>query len=89
MHLIDAHRLAAGSLVGGPFGQPGVVAHSCREVNTTDAVAGGCSVANAIGSAFFRHWPSRPQMSYLYRLPLPGPGTNSSHTPDPPSLRIG
>ena len=56
---------------------------------TTDAVAGGCSVAAASGSAFSRQTPSRPQIAYLYRAPSPTPGMNSSHTPDPPSERIG
>ena len=35
------------------------------EVNTTDAVAGGCSARLAIGSALRRHRPSAPQMSNL------------------------
>ena len=38
---------------------------SYDEVNTTDAVAGGVSVANAIGSAFCLHTPSRPSTSNL------------------------
>src|SRR5580692_353918 len=59
------------------------------DVKTTDAVSGGTSVASAIGSALSRHTPSRPQTEYLYRAPSPAPGTNSSHTPDPPSERIG
>src|SRR6266513_2575167 len=62
---------------------------ACREAYTTDAVAGGCSAAVAIGSAFSRHTPSGPQTAYLYLVPSPIPGTNSSHTPDPPSERIG
>jgi hypothetical protein len=56
---------------------------------TTDAVAGGCSVAKAIGSAFSRQVPSRPRMRNLYLVPGPIPGRNSSHTPDEPSERIG
>ena len=56
---------------------------------TTDAVAGGTSVANAIGSALSRHWLSAPRIWNLYRAPSPTPGTNSSHTPDEPSERIG
>src|SRR5947209_396540 len=60
-----------------------------REVYTTDAVAGGISAEVAIGSAFSRHTPSGPQIAYLYLVPSPIPGTNSSHTPDPPSERIG
>src|ERR1700728_2728058 len=68
---------------------PAPSAHACRGVYTTDAVAGGCSVANAIGSAFCCHPPSLPQTEYLYLVPSPTPGTNSSHTPDPPRLRIG
>ena len=39
--------------------------HSYVDVCTTDAVAGGVSVANAIGSAFCRHTPSRPSTSNL------------------------
>ena len=53
-----------------------------REVNTTDAVAGGRSAALAIGSAFSRHTPSGPQIAYLYLAPSVTPGTKSSHTPD-------
>jgi hypothetical protein len=64
-------------------------AQECREVYTTDAVAGGCSVARASGSAFSRHTPSGPQMANLYLAPSVTPGTNSSHTPTPPSERIG
>ena len=60
-----------------------------REVNTTDAVAGGRSAALAIGSAFSRHTPSAPQIAYLYLAPSVTPGTKSSHTPEPPSERIG
>ena len=59
------------------------------EVNTTEAVAGGRSVARASGSAFSRHTPSGPQIAYLYLVPSPTPGTKSSHTPEPPSERIG
>ena len=62
---------------------------ACREVYTTDAVAGGVSAALAIGSAFSRHTPSGPQIAYLYLAPSLTAGTNSSHTPDPPSERIG
>ena len=60
-----------------------------REVNTTDAVPGGRSVAVASGSAFPRHTPSRPHTAYLYRAPSATPGMNSSHTPEPRSERIG
>ncbi len=56
---------------------------------TIDAVAGGTSAANAIGSAFSRHTPSWPRIWNLYRVPSPTPGTNSSQTPDEPSERIG
>ncbi len=58
-------------------------------MKTTDAVAGGRSVALASGSAFSRHTPSGPQTAYLYLVPSPTPGTNSSHTPELPSERIG
>ena len=58
-------------------------------VNTTDAFAGAISAANATGSAFSRQTPSRPRMANLYRVPVPMPGTNSSHTPVEPSARIG
>src|SRR6266566_8141728 len=60
-----------------------------REVNTTDAVAGGFSAALAIGSAFSRHTPSGPQIAYLYLAPSITPGMKSSHTPELPSERIG
>ena len=63
--------------------------HAYCEVYTTEAVAGGVSAALAIGSALSRHTPSGPQIAYLYLAPSPTPGTNSSHTPDPPSERIG
>ncbi len=63
--------------------------HSYEDCSTTEAVAGGASVARAIGSAFCRQTPSRPRISYLYLVPAPGPGTNSSHTPVDPSARIG
>src|SRR6476646_4673191 len=63
--------------------------HVYCEVYTTEAVAGGVSAALAIGSAFSRHTPSGPQIAYLYLAPSVTPGTNSSHTPDPPSERIG
>ena len=56
---------------------------------TTDAVAGGTSEKKAIGSAFSRHTPSWPRIWNLYLVPSPTPGTNSSHTPDEPSERIG
>ena len=56
---------------------------------TTDAVAGGFSAALAIGSAFSRHTPSGPQIAYLYLAPSVTPGMKSSHTPEPPSERIG
>jgi hypothetical protein len=58
-------------------------------VYTTDAVAGGSSVALASGSAFSRQTPSGPQIAYLYLVPSVTPGTKSSHTPEPPSERIG
>ena len=58
-------------------------------MNTTDAVAGGFSAALAIGSAFSRHTPSGPQIEYLYLAPSVRPGMKSSHTPEPPSERIG
>jgi hypothetical protein len=63
--------------------------HSYRDVNTTDAVAGGCSARLAIGSALRRSSPSGPRISNLYLVPSATPGTNSSHTPAPPSERIG
>src|SRR6188768_4513392 len=55
---------------------------------TTDAVCGGRSAYFAMGSAFWRQRPSLPRISYLYAVPLPMPGTNSSHTPETPSERI-
>ncbi len=56
---------------------------------TTDAFAGGTSAARAIGSARSVWLPSGRVMSYLYRVPAPTPGRNSSHTPLDPSDRIG
>src|SRR5579859_2868 len=64
-------------------------AHSWRLAVTTEAVAGGVSASAAIGSALAFQCPSGPQISYLYLAPSTTPGTNSSHTPDPPSERIG
>ena len=55
----------------------------------TDAVSGGVSHANAIGSAFSRHWLSAPRIWNLYRQPSPMSGTKISHTPLEPSERIG
>ncbi len=55
----------------------------------TDAVAGGRSARLAIGSALRRHCPSGAATSYLYRVPSPTSGTNSSQTPVPPRDRIG
>ena len=52
-------------------------------------MSAGFSAQTAIGSAFSRHCPSGPRMTYLYAAPVPTPGTNSSHTPDVPSWRIG
>ena len=63
--------------------------HSWVEVNTTEAVAGGTSVAWAKGSALSLRTPSRPRISNLYRVPSPISGTNSSHTPVAPIVRIG
>ena len=56
---------------------------------TTEAVAGGTSVRRAIGSARSVCEPSGRVISNLYSAPSPTPGTNSSHTPDEPSERIG
>ena len=81
-----------GSRTGSCSARPSIhsaSAQACRELYTTDAVAGGVSAALAIGSAFSRHTPSGPQIAYLYLAPSRTPGTNSSHTPDPPSERIG
>src|SRR5204862_2960526 len=63
--------------------------HSSLAWVTTEAVAGGSSASAASGSALARHTPSGPQIAYLYRVPSPAPGTNSSQTPLPPSERIG
>src|SRR5918998_5760897 len=63
--------------------------HSCRDSTTTLAVAGGTSVPLASGSALARQTPSAPQISNLYRVPAPTPGTKSSHTPLAPSERMG
>jgi hypothetical protein len=56
---------------------------------TTDAVDGGISVANAMGSALSRQTPSRPRILNLYRVPTPTPGTKISQTPLLPSERMG
>lgn len=63
--------------------------HANCDSTTMLAVAGGTSAALASGSAFCRHEPSGPRISYLYRAPAPTPGTKSSHTPLSPSERIG
>ncbi len=56
---------------------------------TTDEVAGGTSVRRASGSARSVFEPSGRVISNLYSSPSPIPGTNSSHTPEEPSERIG
>ena len=56
---------------------------------TTEAVAGGISVAKAIGSAFSCQLLSAPRIRNLYRDPAGRSGTNSSHTPEEPIDRIG
>src|SRR3954470_8234642 len=56
---------------------------------TTLAVAGGCSVCIASGSAFCRQTESAPRISYLYRVPTGTSGMKISQTPDDPSERIG
>ncbi len=63
--------------------------HSWLEWCTTDAVSGGFWVAAANGSALVRHSPSAPRIAYLYWVPAPMSGTNSSQTPLEPSVRIG
>src|SRR6266702_4291666 len=63
--------------------------HSYVDWVTTDAVAGGTSVANAIGSAFSCHWPSWPMMRNLYLEPTGTPGMKISHTPEEPRDRNG
>src|SRR5580704_5903874 len=81
-----------GSLTGVREGRAVIHDSSChayREVNTTDAVAGGRSAKRESGSALSRHTPSKPHTEYLYRAPSATPGMNSSHTPDTPSERIG
>ena len=55
----------------------------------TEPVAGGTSVANAIGSALSRRCPSGVVMANLYTSPTPTPGMKTSHTPAPPMERIG
>ena len=85
VHLVDAHRLGVGLRGGAPARATPRRFHSYDDSCTTDAFAGGVSARFAIGSAFCRQTPSRPQMSNLYRVPGPTPGTNSSQTPDEPS----
>ena len=55
---------------------------------TFDAVAGAVSARRAIGSAFARRTPSLHRISNLYAVPSRTSGTNSSHTPDSPSVRM-
>src|SRR5665647_3372566 len=66
-----------------------VSCHSYAEEVTIEAVAGGLSVARAIGSALVRREPSEPRTSYLYRLSSVTSGMKSSHTPVDPNERIG
>ncbi|CAM5725219.1 hypothetical protein SFUMM280S_03738 [Streptomyces fumanus] len=54
-----------------------------------EEVSGGTWVRRASGSARRVCEPSGRVMSNLYSSPSPTPGTNSSHTPDEPSDRIG
>ena len=56
---------------------------------TREAVCGGTSVANAIGSARSVTEPSAPCTRNLYSPSTGKPGQNSSHTPVEPSTRIG
>ena len=56
---------------------------------TRDAVCGGTSVANAIGSARSDTLPSAPWTRNLYRPSAGKPGQNNSHTPVDPSTRSG
>jgi hypothetical protein len=62
--------------------------HSWVVVATTDAVAGATSARRAMGSAFIVQWPACVRISNLYDSPGSTPGTNSSHTPEAPMLRI-
>src|SRR5699024_50853 len=63
-------------------------AHRYSDSVTTEAVAGGTSVARAIGSAFICQDPSENRISYLYFAPALTPGRNTSHTPVVPRDRI-
>jgi hypothetical protein len=56
---------------------------------TRDAVCGGTSAANAIGSARSVTDPSAPCTRNLYNPSVGKSGQNSSQTPDEPRLRIG
>ena len=63
--------------------------HTYADSVTTEAVCGGTSVANAIGSAFSCHTPSAPRMRNLYRDPTGTFGRKTSHTPLEPIERNG
>src|SRR5690625_6312040 len=62
--------------------------HSCWLSVTIEAVAGGVSVAKAIGSAFSRQRSSAPKISYLYRVPAVTLGIKISQTPEEPRERM-
>ena len=88
VHLVDAHRLAHRLALGPRVNPPGVAPGVPGGV---DHRRGGGRHLGRVGHrvGLLRHTPSGPQIAYLYRVPSPMPGTNSSHTPDPPSERIG
>ncbi len=52
-------------------------------------MSGGASISFAQGSVLIRSKPSLVLSSYLYSVPTPMPGTNSSQMPVGPSERIG
>src|SRR4051812_41905823 len=80
---------AADQLVVSRTASQALSCHRWPAVVTNDAVAGGISVAKAIGSARSCQRPSLPSSRNLYRVPAGRPGMNSSHTPEEPSERIG
>ena len=57
--------------------------------HTTDAVLGRISAKKPWGSVFWSRAPPVVFTSYLYSVPSPNPGRNSSQIPKLPRWRIG
>ena len=88
VHLVDAIGSWAGFL-GSRADIHASSPHVWEDSWTCEDVSGGVSVANAIGSARSVQTSSAPSTSYLYFVPEPTPGTNSSQTPEDAIARIG